>query len=160
MVSSKGNTCALPVARRVEPEVQLVLPGREGDRDEKTAIELTAIHPEQLDLRVVVGRRHMPGARPTTCRRGHDDDALVGREAGPLALDSKEPTANLEDEIGTAVFGDRSIGVNSEPNGGGEDLRLRDRSFQVGIEHERMFPLIPDGTAVPPTHRPNVQKVA
>lgn len=41
-----------------------------------------------------------------------------------------------------------------------DDLRLGDRLVQVRIERERMFASIPDGTAVPPALRSNVQKLA
>jgi hypothetical protein len=57
-VIGKGNTRALPVAGRVQSEVQLLHAGDASSGYEKAAIELAAVHANQVDLPFGVGRAH------------------------------------------------------------------------------------------------------
>ena len=49
-VLRKSNTRALPVARCCEPEVELMLPGGDGNRDQEAPIEVAAVNPEEVSL--------------------------------------------------------------------------------------------------------------
>jgi hypothetical protein len=159
MVFSKGNTCALPIARRCQPQVQLVLSVGGRHRDEEAAVELVAIDAEQLDLRGIVGRADVATCAAPAASGLDDHDVAGGRQSSPFALHTPDPPSDVEREIASRVL----LGAehrDSVSHGGELDLELRDQSLGVRVKHERMFPPGPDGTAVPRIHRPNVQKVA
>src|SRR5579884_1285455 len=144
-VVSKVNACVLSVARGRKPETDRIAAGERRAGQEKAALELPAVHREQIDLTVVVRSANVTAGRAARCVEQNGDGVPRGAQPAPLHLDSHELAADLQQEVGTSVLAHRPPDRHAQTCSGQHDRLLRDGAFDVRIHHERMFARASDG---------------
>ncbi len=103
-VVSKVNACVLSVARGRKPETDRIAAGERRAGQEKAALELPAVHREQIDLTVVVRSANVTAGRAARCVEQNGDGVPRGAQPPPLHLDTQELPGDLECQIGPAVL--------------------------------------------------------
>src|SRR5207249_4230104 len=132
------------VPRPVDPQLLIVLGRREAKqdlrssgarvkRDEVTAVNVGTIGSVGIDFISTIGAPENPMTIPTTRIAPEDDDIPVPR--GPLALDSHQLIAKIEDEVVSLAVCNRSVDTDTQLHRGADDFSFCDRALLIRGEH-------------------------
>jgi hypothetical protein len=98
---------------------------------QKAAIQLTAMHREEVDLVRRVGAAHVTAGGAAGCEQADDDGVSSRTQPPPLDLNPPQPTTDLKREIRTAMVGHRPQYGHAQLHGRKHDRLLGDGSLGV-----------------------------
>jgi hypothetical protein len=117
------------------------LPGKSLDWQQITTVEFQTVGRNRIDLNGCVGRPDVsPGRRVPGTAEIDTNHFLVA--AGPFALDPKNPITEIECEVISLVFGNRTQHRNSELDGLCGNRSFGDGALPITVQlslHEHMF---------------------